>query len=325
MKSYKSILSCLLAPLCAAQAPLSWAQSYPARPVRLLVPSTPGGSVDTLARAVSPKLSEKWGQQLVIDNRAGAGGVLAAETVAKAPPDGYTLLLGTVSALATNVSLQKKLPYDPVRDFAPVSLLATQPLMLVVNASLPAKSVDELTALARSKPGELTHSSAGNGTGSHLSAELFKSLAKIDLVHVPYKGIAPALLDVVSGRVSMTFPSTLSALPHVRSGKVRALAVTGLKRSPAAPDIPTMNEAGVKGYESSTWYGVVAPAATPGAVVNKLSGDLAYALRLDDLRERMSHEGLELVGSTPAQFRQFMVNEIEKWGRLIKSRGIQAG
>jgi tripartite-type tricarboxylate transporter receptor subunit TctC len=325
MKSYKSIVSCLLASLCAAQAPLSWAQSYPARPVRLLVPSTPGGSVDTLARAISPKLSEKWGQQLVIDNRAGAGGVLAAETVAKAPPDGYTLLLGTVSALATNVSLHKKLPYDPLRDFAPVSLLATQPLMLVVNASLPAKSVDELTALARARPGELTHSSAGNGTGSHLSAELFKSLAKIDVVHIPYKGIAPALLDVVSGRVSMTFPSTLSALPHVRSGKVRALAVTGLKRSPAAPDIPTMNEAGVKGYESSTWYGVVAPAATPIAVVNKLSGDLAYAIRLDDLRERMSHEGLELAGSTPAQFRQFMVNEIEKWGRLIKSRGIQAG
>ncbi len=313
--------------LCAvALAPvLAVAQQYPTRPIRLLVPSTPGGSVDTLARIVAPKLSEKWNQQVVIDNRAGAGGIVAAETTAKAPPDGYTLMLGTVSSLATNVSLTAKLPYDPVKDFAPVSLLATQPLMLTVHPSVAANSVKELIALAKAKPGTLTHSSAGNGTGSHLSAELFKALTGVDMVHIPYKGVQPALLDVISGRVSLTFPSLLSGQPHVRAGKLRALAVTSAKRAAAVPELPTMQEAGVPGYESSTWYGVVVPAATPSPVVQKLSAQLADTVRSDDVREKLSHEGLELVGSTPAQFRDFMRKEIDKWGKLIKSRGIRAG
>lgn len=319
-----SMRSAVLVTLAVASM-TCFSQSYPSRPIRLLVPSTPGGSVDTLARAVSPKLSERWNQQIVIDNRSGAGGVIAAETVAKAPPDGYTLMLGTISSLATNVTLHKKLPYDPLKDFAPVSLLATQQLMLVVNPAVPAKNVQELIALARAKPGELTHSSAGNGTGSHLSAELFKAMAKIEMVHIPYKGVAPGLLDVVSGRVTLSFPSLVTALPQVRSGKLRPLAVTGLKRSPAAPDVPTITESGLKGYESSTWYGVVAPAATPAAVVNKISTDVAQMVKVPDVRERLSHEGMELEGSTPAQFRQFIANEIDKWGRLIKARGIQAG
>ena len=301
------------------------AHAYPTRPVRLLVPTTPGGSVDTLARVIAPKLSEAWGQQIVIDNRAGAGGVVAAETTAKAPPDGYTLLLGTVSSLATNVSLNKKLPYDPVKSFAPVSLLATQPLMLVVHPAIPAKSVGELIALARSKPGELTHSSAGNGTGSHLSAELFKSLAKVEMVHVPYKGVQPALLDVVSGRVSLTFPRLYSGLPHVRAGRLRALAVTSARRAAAAPELPTMSEAGVPGYESTTWYGIVAPAGTPAAIVQKVSADVSRIVAAFEVREKLSHEGMELVGSTPAQFRDFLLKEIAKWGALIRSRGIQGG
>jgi tripartite-type tricarboxylate transporter receptor subunit TctC len=324
MRFVRTALLVLTAPL-ALQAGASWAQSFPARPIRLLVPSTPGGSVDTLARAVAPKLSEKWGQQVVIDNRAGAGGVIAAETVAKAPADGYTLMLGTVSSLATNVTLHKKLPYDPLKDFAPVSLLATQQLMLLVNPSVPAKNVQELIALARAKPGELTHSSAGNGTGSHLSAELFKAMTKTDMVHVPYKGVAPGLLDVVSGRVTMTFATLASALPQVRSGKLRALAVTGAKRSPAAPEVPTIAESSITGYEASTWYGVVAPAATLPAIVDTISTQLAHALKAADVRDRLSHEGMDLAGSTPAQFRQFMASEIQKWSRLIKARGIQAG
>lgn len=289
------------------------------------MPSTPGGSVDTLARVISPKLSEMWRQQVIVENQAGAGGVIAAQTVARATPDGYTLMLGTIASLATNVSLVPKLPYDPLKDFAPVSLVATQNYMLIVNPSIPAKTVPELIALARKKPGELTYASAGNGTGGHLSGELLKALAGIDLLHIPYKGVAPGLLDVVSGRVSMTFASIASALPPVRNKRLRALATSGLERSPIAPDVPTFNESGVKGYESKTWYGVVAPAATSSAVVDRISADLAKVVKMEDVRDRLSNEGLEFVGSTPAQFRQFMASEIEKWGRLIKARGIQPG
>lgn len=228
------------------------AQPYPARPVRLIVPTTPGGSVDTLARTIGPRLSERWGQQVVVDNRPGAGGVIAAELTAKAPPDGYLLMLGTVASLGTNVSLHKKLPYDPVKDFAPVTLVATQNLMLVIHPSVPARSVKELVRFAKSQSGDLSFASAGNGTGSHLSGELFKQLAGVDIVHIPYKGVAPAMVDVISGQVAINFPSILTALPHVRSGRVRALGVTGASRTRAAPELPTMQEAGIKDYESAT-------------------------------------------------------------------------
>ncbi len=216
------------------------AQAYPTRPIRLLVPTTPGGSVDALARAIGVKLSEKFGQQVVIDNRAGAGGVIAGELTAKAPPDGYTLMLGTVAALAANVSLKKSLPYDPLRDFAPVTLAAAQNLILIVTPALPVKNVKYVIALAKSKPGQITFASAGSGAEGHLSGELFKLLAGIDLLHIPYKGMAPALVDVISGQVSMSFPSIATALPQVKSGKVRALAVTGARRSQAAPDVVTI-------------------------------------------------------------------------------------
>jgi tripartite-type tricarboxylate transporter receptor subunit TctC len=298
------------------------AQNYPVRPVRLLVPSTPGGSVDTLARSIGTRLSDKWGQQVVIDNRSGAGGVIAAETTAKAIPDGYTLLMCTVSSCATNVSLHKSLPYDPVRDFAPVSLVATQNLMLVVHPSVPASSVKDLVAAAKASPGKFSFASAGSGTGSHLSGELLKVLAGIDLLHVPYKGIAPGLLDVIGGQVSMAFPSIISGTPQWKSGKVRALAVTGSKRSPVAPELPTMMEAGVKGYESATWYGVLAPAKTPPAIVKKLNAEIVAVLKQPEVRDRIAKDGAEPVGSTPEEFGAYMRAEIAKWGKVIRAAKI---
>jgi len=299
------------------------AQNFPLRPVRLIVPSTPGGSVDTLARAVGTRLSERLGQQVVIDNRSGAGGVIAGELTAKAPPDGHTLMMGTVASLASNVSLHKKLPYDPLRDFAPVTLAATQNLMLVVNPSLPARNVKELIVYIKSKPGQVTFASAGSGAGGHLSGELFKLLAGVDMLHIPYKGVAPALVDVISGQVSLTFPSIISALPQVKSGKVRALAVTGAKRSQAASEIPTMQEAGVKDYESATWYGAVAPVATPRNIVIKLNSEMVAILKQPELRDRLAADGAEPLGSTPEEFGKHLRAEIEKWSRVAKAAGLR--
>jgi len=298
------------------------AQTYPTRAIRLLVPSTPGGSVDTLARTIGPKLTERWGQQVIVDNRPGAGGAIAGELVAKSAPDGYTLLIGTIASLATNVSLQR-LPYDPVKDFAPVTLVATQNLMLLIHPSVPAKSVKELVRLGKAQPGKLSFASAGNGTGGHLSGELFKMLGGIDMLHVPYKGVAPALVDVVGGQVSMTFASILSSLPQVRADKLRALAVTGSKRSVAAPQVPTMREAGVKDYESATWYGVVAPAGTAQELVNRLNAEIVAVIKRPDVNERLSKEGADPVGNSPPEFGRFIESEIGKWRKVIRAAGIQ--
>jgi len=315
-------LSILAAALAAATG-TAMAQAYPVKPIRFIVPSTPGGSVDTLARTVGPRLADKWGQQVIVDNRSGAGGAIAGELVAKSPPDGYTLLVGTVASLATNVSLQKKLPYDPMKDFAPVTLIATQNLMLLVHPSLPVKSVKELTALAKRKPGSLSFSSAGNGTGGHLSGELYKMLAGVDLLHVPYKGVAPAMIDVVSGQVTMTFASILSGSQQVKTGRLRALAVTGARRSPAVAELPTMMEAGVAGYESATWYGIVAPAGTPADIVNRLSSEVVAILKGPEMNDRLSKEGADPVGNTPAEFARHIQTEIEKWRKVIRAAGIQ--
>ncbi|MFO0453048.1 MAG: tripartite tricarboxylate transporter substrate binding protein [Pseudomonadota bacterium] len=313
----------LLAMLLAGGACAAAAQAYPAKPIRFIVPSTPGGSVDTIARTIGPRLADRWGQQVIVDNRPGAGGAIAGELVAKSPPDGYTLLVGTVASLATNVSLQKKLPYDPLKDFAPVTLIATQNLMLLVHPSLPVKSVKELTALAKKKPGSLSFSSAGNGTGGHLSGELYKMLAGVDLLHVPYKGVAPAMIDVVSGQVTMTFASILSGGQQVRTGRLRALAVTGARRSPAVAELPTMMEAGVAGYESATWYGIVAPAGTPADIVNRLSSEVVAILKGPEMNDRLSKEGADPVGNTPAEFARHIQVEIEKWRKVIRAAGIQ--
>ncbi|MGH8702224.1 MAG: tripartite tricarboxylate transporter substrate binding protein [Burkholderiales bacterium] len=309
----------------AAAAPPAIAQQYPTRPVRLIVPTTPGGSVDTLARTIAPKLAERWGHQVVVDNRSGAGGTIAAEFTARSAPDGYTLMIGTIASLATNVSLQQKLSYDPLRDFAPVTLVATQNLVLTVHPSVPAKSVRELVKLAKARPGQLAFASAGNGTGSHLSGELFKQLAGVDVLHIPYKGVAPALVDVIAGQVSMSFPSILTSLPQVQSGRLRALAVSGAQRSAALPELPTMMEAGVKDYESATWYGIVAPAATPPEIVNKLHAEITAILRQPDTRDRIARDGADPVGNTPQQFGAFMKSEIEKWRKVIRAAGILPG
>ena len=300
------------------------AQSYPNRPVRLLVPSTPGGSVDTLARTVGTHLSERWKQQVVVDNRPGAGGTIAADMTAKAPPDGYTLIMATIAAMATIVNLSRNVPYDPVRDFAPVTQVASQQLMLLLNPGVAAKSVSELVQLAKAKPGQLTFGSAGNGAGGHLSGELFKILAGIDIVHVPYRGIAPAIVDVISGQVTMTFPSIISGAPHVKSGKLRALAVTGGHRSPALPELPTMTEAGIRGYESSTWYGVLAPKATPRAVIMKLHNEIVAIITLPQVKNHLLVEGAEPVGNTPEQFGAFIKSEIDKWGKVIRAAGLRS-
>lgn len=310
--------------LLALLAGSAFAQDYPTRPIRIIVPSTAGGSVDTLARLVGTHLSERWKQQVVVDNRSGAGGIIAGDLTARAAPDGYTLIMATIAAMATNVSLAKKLPYDPVRDFAPITLVASQQIVLLVTPSLPTKSVQELIQLAKAKPGELTFASAGSGSGGHLSGELLKILAGIDLTHVPYKGIAPAIVDVISGQVSMTFASIISGTPHVKSARLRALAVTGARRSPALPDLPTMMEAGVKGYESSTWYGLLAPKATPRAIVTRLNREVVSIVNLPEVKSHLLNEGAEPVGNAPEQFGEFIKAEIDKWGKVIRTAGLRA-
>jgi tripartite-type tricarboxylate transporter receptor subunit TctC len=300
------------------------AQDFPTRPIRIIVPSTAGGSVDTLARAVGARLAERWGQQVVVDNRSGAGGVIGAEITARAPADGYTLIMATIAAMATNVTLTRNLPYDPVRDFVPVTQVASQQLVLLVNPAVAARSVQELIQLAKAKPAQLTFASAGNGSGGHLSGELLKILTVINITHVPYKGIAPALVDVISGQVTMTFASVISGMPHVKSGKTRALAVSGAHRSPAAPELPTMIESGVPGYESSTWYGLLAPKATPRAIVAKLSREVVTIINLPEVKSHLLAEGAEPVGSTPEQFGEFIKSEIAKWGKVIRAAGLRA-
>jgi len=300
------------------------AQDYPSRPIRIIVPSTAGGSVDTLARTVGSNLSQRWGQQVVVDNRSGAGGVIGGEITAKAPPDGYTLIMATIAAMATNVSLAKKLPYDPVRDFAPITLVASQQIVLLVNPAVAARTVQELIQLAKAKPGQLTFASAGNGSGGHLSGELLKILAGIDLTHVPYKGISPAIVDVISGQVTMTFASIISGTPHVKTGRLRALAVTGARRSAALPELPTMMEAGVRGYESSTWYGLLAPKATARAIVKKLNREVVAIINLPEVKANLLAEGAEPVGNTPEQFGEFIKAEIAKWGKVIRTAGLRA-
>ena len=323
-RSYDRTLELMLCAALTAAAMNAYPQTYPTKPIRMIVPSTPGGSVDTLARTIGARLSERWNQQVVIDNRSGAGGVIGAETTAKSPPDGYTVLMATIGSMATNVSLMRSLPYDPVQDFAPVTQVAAQQLVLLIHPSVPAKSVAELTQLAKTKPRFYTFASAGNGTGGHLSGELYKLLAGIEIVHVPYKGVAPAIIDVLSGQVTMTFASVISATPHIKSAKARALAVTARHRSVALPDLPTMIEAGVRDYESSTWYGVLVPKATPRPIVMKLHDEIAGILKTREVNDRLLMEGAEPVGNTPEQFGDFIKAEIAKWAKVVKAAGIRA-
>jgi tripartite-type tricarboxylate transporter receptor subunit TctC len=297
------------------------AQTYPDKPIRLVVPFPAGGTTDILARAVGQKLGEHLGQQVVVDNKPGAGGNIGSDIVAKSAPDGYTLVMGTVGTHAINASLYKKMPYDHIKDFVPVSLVALVPNILVVHPSVPANSVKELIAYAKANPGKLNFASSGNGTSIHLSGELFKTTAGVEMTHVPYKGSAPAVTDLLGGQVQLMFDNMPSALPHVKAGKLKALGVTTAKRFPAAPDIPAIAEAGVPGYEASSWFGVLAPAGTPKEIVNKLSSEIAKILQTPEIKERLLSQGAEPVGNTPDQFAAFIKAETAKWAKVVKESG----
>ena len=295
--------------------------AYPARPIRFVVPFTPGGSGDVFARPIAQKMSESLGQQVIVENRPGSGGVIGSEVVAKAPPDGYTIMMGLTANVVINPALYAKLPYDPARDFAPVTLVATGPYVLVVPPSLPASNVKQLLALARARPGELAYVSFGSGSMGHLAGELFSSMAGVKLLHVPYKTLGQGLTDLVSGQVQLLFHGIASAQPHVRSGKLRAIAVSGAKRSPAMPQVPTVSESGVKGFEVTGWYGVFVPAGTPQDIIGRLHKEVVRALSLPDVRERLSTEGAELVGNSPAEFDAFVRRELPKWAKIVKLSG----
>jgi tripartite-type tricarboxylate transporter receptor subunit TctC len=295
------------------------AQDYPVKPIRIIV----GPGPDVLARIVGQKLTDAWGQQVLVDQRPGAGGIIAADSVAKSPADGYTLLLST-GTYTTIPSLYSKVPYDFVRDFAPVTLLAQLPFLLVAHPSVPAKNVQELVQLARARPGQLNYASSGNGTTAHLAGEMLKSMAKINIVHVPYKGTGPGVIDLVAGQVHIMFAIIQSSLPHAQAGKLRALAVSGSKRSSSAPAVPTISESGVPGYEFISWNGVHVPAATPRPVTGKLNTELLRIITLPDVKERMLGLGMDVAGGTPEEFGALVKSDIAKWAKVIRDAGIKA-
>ena len=297
-------------------------QQYPARAVRIVVPSAPGGGTDITARILAPKLSEQLGQQFVVENRAGAGTMIGGEVVARAAPDGYTLLMG-ISTLAINPATYKKVPYDALKDFAPISQVVSLPNVLVTHPSVPVKTVKELVAFSRARPGELHYASAGVGTNPHLSMELFLLMGTIRMVHVPYKGSGPGLVDIVAGHVSVMTPSILSGIPHIKSGRLRGLGVTSAKRAGGVADIPTISEAGLPGYEAVQWFGLLAPAATSREIVNRLHAETVRALQSSDVKNRLAADGADPVGSTPEEFAAFMRSETAKWAKVVTQAGIQ--
>jgi tripartite-type tricarboxylate transporter receptor subunit TctC len=307
-----------------AAAGAAAAQGYPTKPVRMIVPFPAAGGTDILARIVVPRLSEGLGQQVVVDNRPGAGGTLGSKLAADAPADGYTIIMGTTSTHAIGPHLYSRPPYDPVRDFATITQVATSPTVLMVTAALPAQSLKELIALAKARPGTLNFGSSGVGTQFHLSGELLKLLAGIDIVHIPYKGTALVYPDLFSGQVSLLFDLPSVALPHIKSGRIRALGVTGARRSQAMPDIPTIAEAGVPGYDADLWLGLWGPAKLEPAIASRLHAEVAKVLRQPDVRERLAGQGMEPVASTPAEYRAFVLRENEKWSKVVKAAGVKA-
>ncbi|MBI4207841.1 MAG: tripartite tricarboxylate transporter substrate binding protein [Betaproteobacteria bacterium] len=319
--------SIVLALLVASAAPGAFAQApadtYPGKPIRLIVPFAPGGGTDITARTIAQKLTERSGQQVIVDNRPGANGTIGVDIASKSAPDGYTLSMIS-SSHSVNVSLYKKLPYDLANDLAPITQATSQPYALVVHPSVPAKSVKELVALARAKPGTLNYGSSGTGGLSHLSGALLGSLAKVDIVHIPYKGGSPAMTDVIAGQIQMLFSTILQSHAHLKSGKLRGLAVTTAKRSPAEPNLPTMQEAGVPGYEVAGWYGVVAPAKVPQPILAKLNREIVEILRSPDVGPRLAADGSEPVGSTREAFGAHIRSEIAKWNKLVKEANIRA-
>jgi tripartite-type tricarboxylate transporter receptor subunit TctC len=317
----RSMLLKAAALILALMAPAA-ADDYPARPVRLIVPFPPGGSNDVVGRMIATQLSERLGKQVVVDNRAGAGGVIGSEIAAKSPPDGYTLLVVSI-AHAVNPWLYK-LNYDPIKAFAPVAILATGPNVLAVNPSLPVNSVKELVALAKQKPGELQYASAGVGSFQHLGGELFKLTAGVDILHVPFKGGGPAMIDVIGGHTKIVFSSLVQTTPHLRSGKLKALATGGAQRNSILPDVPTVKEAGVPDYEAVNWWGIVAPAGTPAAVVERLRKEISTVQESPETQKQFVNEGASVIQMTLPQFAAFMQAEMDKWGRVVKAGNIKA-
>jgi tripartite-type tricarboxylate transporter receptor subunit TctC len=299
------------------------AQTYPSKPVRMIVPFPPGGGNDILGRVLAAKLTEQLGQQVIIDNRAGAGSIIGTEIGARAAPDGHTLLFSGTAGLSINPVLQKKLPYDPIKDFAPVSMVGTSPQMLAVHPTLPVRTVKDLIDLAKAKPGRLNFASAGIGTPTHLAGELFKHLAGVDIVHIPYKGGAPALTDVLAGQVSFFFNGIAAVLPFVKEGKIRGIAVTCAQRTAILPEMPTISEAGLPGYELVNWYAVVAPAATPHAIVTRLNREIETALAVAEVKRRFLELAADPQGSTPEQLAAYTRGELAKWSRVVKAAGIK--
>ncbi len=297
---------------------------YPAKPVRFVIAFSPGGPSDILTRLLGGKLAESMGQPFVFDNRPGAGGNIAGEIVAKSPPDGYTLLMGNNSILATNASLYKNMSFDPVKDLAPITLVASQPNILVVHPSVPVKSVKEFIALAKARPGQLNYASSGSGAAAHLAAELFQSMTGTSMVHVPYKGAGPALIDELAGQCQVMFATALSVQPYIQSGRMRPLAVTTARRSPTMPELPTVAESGVPGFDASTWHGVVAPAGTPEGIIMRLNTEINRVLKLTDVRDRLTSQGAEIIGGTPQEFAAYIRKEIPKWAKVVKDSGARA-
>jgi tripartite-type tricarboxylate transporter receptor subunit TctC len=301
----------------------AYAQTYPAKPIRLIVPNAPGGGTDTVARMISDKVAPSLGQPIIVDNRGGAGGRIAAELVSRAPKDGYTLLLGSAATLITGPALDRDRKYDPVRDFASITLAGTTAYMLVVHPSIPARSVRELIALAKASPDRITYATTGQGGPAHLGAELFQAMARVKMVHVPFKGGAPAMLSLLQGETYVMISNFLTALPPVRANRVRALGVTSLKRTALAPDIPTIDESGLRGYELQQFYSVVAPAGTPTEIVQRLNQEIVQKLPQDDVKQRLAHEGVELVTSTPAALARLTAEQYAKWTKVIRDAGIK--
>jgi len=313
--------SCLVAIFVVAATAAFGAERYPSKPVRLIVPFAPGGNVDIVTRVIARKLTESLGQQVVVDNRSGAGGVVGTEIAARALPDGYTLLMVTASHV-TNPGL-RKLPYDTEKDFAAISIVVDVPVILVVHPSLPVRTVPELVALAKAKPGQLNYGSGGNGTGAHLAAELLKSAAAVNLVHIPYKGIGLALIDLLGGQIQMMFSASPSVMPHVRLGRLRALGVAAAQRSPVLPDVPTIRETGIPGVEASVSFTLLAPATTPKKIIAYLNSEIVKTLRTPETKERLVSEGAVPIGSSPEESTRFLAGEITRWGKVTKALGLR--
>jgi tripartite-type tricarboxylate transporter receptor subunit TctC len=321
MKKFSGVLVALALALGALP---SLAQPYPSKPIRIVVPFPAGGVADVYSRIIGARLTEAWGQPVVVENRTGAGGNIGAEAVAKSAPDGYTLVMGSVGTHAVNVSLFAKLPYDPVADFAPIALVAEADALLVVHPSVPARTVPELIALARSKPGALSYASAGPGTASHLAGELFKSMAKVDMLHIPYKGNSPAITDLLAGQTALLFATMPTVLPQARAGKLRALATCGVVRAAATPELPTVAEAALPGFDVTNWIGLFAPAGTPADIVARLNAEVLRTMQSAEMQGRLVGEGARFVPTTPVQFGAYVKAEIAKWAPVVKLSGARA-